>query len=82
MSGTCPRSDIRQAVSNDPEELNDTGAPGPKVAKKNPKIISIHGVTLSAPFSVCHLPLFTAAVGHFYGKVAAARFTGTAICVQ
>lgn len=63
MPGTCPHSEVRQVVSNGLEELNDVGAPGPMVAKKSPKAISITGLPLP---SVCHLILVTAAVGHFY----------------
>lgn len=59
-----------------------TGSPGPPAAKKSPETISIRSVTVPSPCSVCRLLLFSAAVGHFYGKVAASCFTGIWICVR
>lgn len=80
--GTRPCSRIRQAVSCDPGELDNLGALGPTVVKKSTNSISIHSVTTSAPFSVCHLSLVTAAVGHSFDKVAASCFTGTWVFVK
>lgn len=71
-----------EAVSCDPGELDDLGAPGLTVAKRSPNSLSIHSATTSAPFSVCHLSLVTAAVGHSCDKVAASCFTGTWVFVK
>ena len=82
MLGARPHAAIHQAASHDPGEINSMGAPGPTVAKKNPKTISVHGVSASGPSSVCHLTFFTAAGGHFYGGVAAPFFPETGSCVK
>ena len=44
-----PCAEIHQAVSHDPEEINSMGAPGPTVAKKSPKAISVHSVSTLVP---------------------------------
>ena len=49
MLGAHPHAAIHQAVSHDPGEINSMGAPGPTVAKKSPKTISVHGVSASGP---------------------------------